>query len=59
MSAMALEARMEAQSLEPKDNYHTPPAATILRWTRSSNHCVLHQSTGVTCCPPTSIVKCR
>src|SRR6187397_1621395 len=40
-------------------NYPTPPAAAILRRTRSIIHWVLHQSTGVTCCPPTSIVKCR
>ena len=36
-----------------------PDAAMILRSTRSCIHCVLHQSTGDTCSPPTSIVKWR
>ena len=36
-------------------NYDTPPAAVILRSTRSCIHCELHQSTGVTCWPPTMI----
>ena len=40
-------------------DYCTPPAAVTLRSTRSCIHCGLHQSTGVTCWPPTSIVKCR
>ena len=30
-------------------DYDTPPAAMILRSTRSCIHCALHQSTGVTC----------
>src|SRR5687767_3919978 len=33
-------------------DYCTPPAAVILRSTRSCIHCGLHQSTGVTCWPP-------